>query len=631
MKKPVLAVSLLLSVAVAAMPGAAAPGTPGVGDWSAYGHDEGGVRFSPLTQITPDNVSGLKPAWVYHMNPAHGQPADPTKPLPWSEQTPLVIKGVMYLGTPYGRVVALDADTGKEIWVYELPAGNLPATRGLAYWPGTGSQPAQIMVGTQLSGKLIALNAKTGKPVEGFADHGILDLKTPDVLNGFPALGTSYDMVAPPSIYKNLVILNNRVQEQPVKGASGDVRAFDVRTGKHVWTFHTIPRPGEKGFGTWEGDSWVNRSGTNIWNMLTVDEKRGIAFLPIGAPTIDRYGSDRIGANLFSDTLVAVDANTGKYMWHFQVTHHDIWDYDLHTPPTLLEVKRDGKTIPAVAVMNKMAFLFILNRVTGEPLYEVKEMPVPTATNVPGEQPWPTQPVPVKPPALTRQSFALNEVVTLTKEAHDFCQAWIERDNILPSLPYEPIKADQYMVNIPAAQGGPEWAGGAFDPKRGIYVVNTNDMGYVIRMVKRPDGAYGPQSRHFAVDTANSMLCQQPPWGDLTAINVNTGDIVWRQNFGVTESLPAGQQNTGRPNTGGPILTASGLIFIGATDDRRFRAYDTMTGKELWTYTLDYAGHATPITYRGKGGRQYVAITATGGTTIGSKAGGDSVMVFALP
>ncbi len=213
-------------------------------------------------------------------------------------------------------------------------------------------------------------------------------------------------------------------------------------------------------------------------------------------------------------------------------------------------MKRDGKTIPAVAVMNKMAFLFILDRVTGKPLYEVKEEKVPTASNIPNERPWPTQPVPVKPPPLTRQSFALNEVTTTTKEAHDFCQAWIDRDHIQPSVRYEPLKADQFMVNIPAAQGGPEWAGGAFDPQRGLYIVNTNDMGYVIKMSARPDGAYGPQNKHFALD-GNAQLCQQPPWGDLTAIDVNTGDIKWRHNFGVSENLPEGKQDTGRPNTAG--------------------------------------------------------------------------------
>lgn len=599
------------------------------GDWASYGYDAGGGRYSPLTEITPANVSRLRLAWTYHMDPLHDIPGAETGKIvrPYSEATPLEVHGVVYLGVPYGRVVALDSSNGKELWAYQLPPGNQPPMRGLAYWPGDEKKRPELLFGTEVGGKLIALDARNGAPVKGFGKNGIVDLRTPDVMNGFPA--AQYDFVAPPTIYKNIVIMNSRVQEQPVLGASGDVRAFDVRTGKLVWRFHTIPRPGEPFHDTWSDDSWVKRSGVNIWNMLTVDAKRGIAYLPIAAPTIDRYGGDRIGENLFSDSLVAVDAATGKYLWHFQVTHHDIWDYDLDTPPTLLQVKRGNKTIPAVAAMNKAGLLFILNRVTGQPIYPVTETPVPAST-IPGEQAWPTQPIPQKPPQLTRSSFALNEVATLTPELHDFCEAWIDREHIHPSQRYSPLTSDTPIANFPAGEGGPEWAGGAFDPKRGIYVVNTNDMGYIIKMVQHSDGSWRPQSRHFAT-SGNAMLCQQPPWGDLSAINVNTGDILWRENFGITESLPAGEQNTGRPNTGGPIVTASGLIFIGATDDDWFRAFETVSGKQLWSYKLDYAGHATPITYRGRNGKQYVAIVATGGTALGSKSGGDSLMVFTLP
>jgi quinoprotein glucose dehydrogenase len=621
MKK--LALSLLLTLPLASAAWGAA------GDWMNYGYDGGGGRFSPLHQITPANVAKLQPAWTFHMDPLHGAAQVLAKPVvrPYSEATPLAVNGIIYLGTPYGRVVALDGVSGKELWVHELPPGNQPPMRGIAYWPGDKSTAPELIFGSQLGGKLIALDAKTGVPARRFGTDGMVDLRTPDMMNGYSA--AQYDFVAPPTIYKNLVIMNSRVQEQPVLGPSGDVRAFDVRTGKLVWTFHTIPRPGEPFHDSWADDSWVKRSGTNIWNMLTVDAKRGIAYLPIAAPTIDRWGGDRIGANLFSDTLVAVDAATGKYLWHFQVTHHDIWDYDLDTPPTLLEVKRAGKSIPAVAAMNKTGLLFILDRVTGKPLFPVAETAVPPST-IAGEQAWPTQPIPSKPPQLTRSSFALNEVATLTPQLHDFCQSWIERDHIQPSQRYSPLTNDNPIANFPAGEGGPEWAGGAFDPSRGLFVVNTNEMGYVIKMVHRADGAWGPQSRHFSTP-GNAMLCQQPPWGDITAVDVNTGEIAWRHNFGVTESLPPDQQNTGRPNTGGPILTASGLIFIGGTDDARFHAFETATGKELWTYKLDYAGHATPITFRGRDGKQYVAIVATGGTALGSRSGGDSLVAFDLP
>jgi quinoprotein glucose dehydrogenase len=597
------------------------------GDWASYGYDQSGIRFSPLTQITPANVSQLKPIWTYHMDPAWSAGGDSKKSRPWSEQTPLVINSVMFLGTPYGRVLALDADTGKELWVYNLPMSNQPSTRGLAYWPGDNGHAPEIVFGTQL-GLLIALDAKTGQPVKGFANDGILDLKTPDVMKGFKG---EYGMSAPPNIYKNLIILNSRVQERPQLGPSGDVRAVDARTGKFVWTFHTIPSAGEKFNGTWEGDSWKNRSGTNVWNMNTVDTDRGIAYLAIGAPTVDKDGTDRHGANLFSDSVVAVNAATGKYLWHFQATHHDIWDYDLNTPPTLLDVKKDGKIIPAVAVMNKPGLLFLLNRVTGEPIYPVTEAPVP-ASSLPGERAWPTQPVPSKPPQLTRSSFTLNEVATVTPELHVFCQGLIDQERVQPTTTrYTPIPRDNPIVNFPANEGGPEWAGGSFDPKLGLFIVNTNEFGYIMKQVPDATGnGWTTQTKRFQMGD-NGMLCQQPPWGDLTAINVSTGEIAWRHNFGITDTLPAALENTGRPNTGGSITTASGLIFIGATDDARFRAFETKSGTELWTYKLDYAAHATPVTYLGKTGKQYVAVVATGGTYLFSKTGGDSLVAFALP
>jgi quinoprotein glucose dehydrogenase len=608
----------LTSTALAASPG----------DWTSYGRDAGGGRFSPLTGITPANVGKLAVAWTYHMDPFYGReaPAGTSARRPASETTPLEVDGVIYLGTPYGRVVALDATTGKEIWAYDLPKGNQPSERGLAYWPGDGRSGAEIVFGTMGDGKLIALRAKTGEPVQSFANAGILDINTADVMNGFA--GARYDMTAPPAIYKNLVILTARVQEAPTLGPSGNVRAFDLRTGKLAWTFHSIPQPGEKFHDTWEGDSWVKRSGVNVWNMMTVDSQRGIVYMAFGAPAIDRFGGDRHGANLFSDSIVAADAATGKYLWHFQVTHHDIWDYDMDTPPVLVTIKKDGKVIPALVAMNKAGILFLLNRVTGEPVYPVTETPVP-ASDIPGEQAWPTQPIPSAPPQLTRSGFALNEVATVTPQLHDYCQSWIDRDHIQPTVRYQPYSAKAPVASFPAGEGGPEWAGGAFDPQRGLFIINTNEMAYIVTMTRNPDGTYKPGTRHFALQ-GNAMLCQQPPWGDLTAIDVNTGAIAWRHNFGVTDSLPEGMRDTGRPNTGGPIVTASGLTFIGATDDARFRAYDTGTGKELWSTTLEFPGHATPVTYQ-RNGRQYVAIVATGGSALGSRSGGDSLVAFALP
>jgi quinoprotein glucose dehydrogenase len=523
-------------------------------------------------------------------------------------------------------VVALNATTGKQIWAYDLPGGDQPPFRGVSYWPGDKGHGPRILFGT-INGLLIALDAKTGERIHDFGDDGSVDLKTPEIMNGLPQGG--YGVTAPGSIYRNLIILGSRVQESPALGPSGDVRAFDVVTGKLAWTFHTIPRPGEPFHDTWEGDSWKNRSGVNVWNMMTVDARRGIAYLPIGAPTFDRYGGDHKGANLFSDSLVAVDASTGKYLWHYQVVHHDIWDYDLDAPPILVTVKRDGKDIPAIAVMNKDAFLYILNRVTGEPLYEVNETPVPPSP-VPSEKAWPTQPIPSKPAQLARGSFSMDELADITPEHTAACKALIQRTHAVGSKLFEPIPQDHPIIRFPGGEGGPEWAGGAFDPRLGYFIVNTNNLGYIEQLTER-NGEWNKTTDVFVDSPKTNNPCQRPPWGQLTAVNVNTGDIAWQVPLGITDSFPEGKKNTGRPSNGGPIVTASGLTFIGGTTDQRFRAFDSSTGKELWTYKLDYSAHATPITYQGRDGRQYVAVVATGGSYLRSPMGGDSLVVFALP
>jgi quinoprotein glucose dehydrogenase len=615
---------LMLVMIAACLPLAASQAAPSASDWVSYGHDAGGGRFSPLIQITPDNVSRLQVAWTYHMNPVPDAKAGSR--IPTSTTTPLVTGGMLYLGTPYGRVVALDSTSGKQLWAYQLPGNDQPPFRGLGYWPGDGKRKPRIIFGSA-QGRLIALDAKTGAPAKGFGTDGVVDTKTPEIMNGLP--NAYYGYSSPPDIYKNLAIIGSRVQEAPAKGASGDVRAWDVLTGKLVWTFHSIPRPGEKFHETWGDDGWKQRSGVNVWNMLTIDAKRGIAYLPFAAPTFDRYGGDHKGANLFSDSLVAVDAGTGKYLWHFQVTHHDIWDFDLDTPPVLLEVNKDGKHIPAIAVMNKSALLFILNRVTGEPVFGVTETPVPPSPMA-SETAWPTQPIPNKPVQLARSSFSLDEVADLTPEHRAVCQAMIDKEHLTGSKRFEPIPADHAIIRFPGGEGGPEWAGGAFDPKLGLFIVNTNNYGYIEKLVKGENGEWNMTSGRF-VDPKTRLYCQQPPWGLLTAINVNTGDIAWQVNLGISDLLPEGKQNTGRPSNGGPIVTAGGMTFIGGTDDHRFRAFDSKTGKELWTTKLDYSAHATPITYQGEDGRQYVAIVATGGSYLASPAGGDSLMVYALP
>ncbi len=626
--------ALWLVAAAIALPAGAQSSRSG---WPNYGNDPGGMRYSPLTQITPENVATLDVAWTYHMRPPSAAPVvGPDVPeakgpprrgrFAASEATPLVIDGIMYLPTPYGRVVALDADTGRERWAYDLEGRDQPATRGVAYWSGDGTAPAEIIFGTR-SGKLIALDAATGRPVAGFGAKGRVDMKTPEVMNGTHApLGMS----SPPMVYRDLVITGSRVQEMPTKGASGDVRAWDVRTGKLVWTFHTVPRPGEIGHETWEGDSWKNRSGVNAWTFLVLDEERGILYMPLGAPTFDRWGGDRPGKNLFSDSIVAVDAATGKYLWHFQTVHHDIWDLDLPTA-TLIEVRRDGRTIPAIAVMNKTAIMFILDRVTGEPLYEVNEVPVPTDTDIPGEQPWPTQPMPVAPPPLTRLSFEMSDLNRLTPEIAATCEQMVKDMNIVESKPFQPLRADSAVASFPGSLGGVDWGGGAFDPGRGLYVVNVNALASPQQLAQQPDGTWNMKDGYvYFWDRETRIPCQKPPWGELVAVDVDSGKIAWRRTLGETDSLPEGLRDTGRLSAGGPIVTASGLIFIGATDDNHIRAFDTQSGKLLWSVELPASIYGTPITYRGKSGRQFVAAVDTGGFA-GSPVTNDEVIAFGLP
>ena len=599
----------------------AAPGE----DWPNYGNDRGAQRYSPLTQITPANVTSLKVAWTYHM-----KPADATR-VATTETTPLVVGNTMYLGSPYGHIVALDATTGKEIWNYKMPGNTRPAPRGMAYWPGDDKYAPELLFGTN-DGKMMAINVKTGQPAEGFGDHGVVNLKTPEIMRGYDK---NYALTSPPGIFKNLVLTGGSGPEES-RSISGDERAWDVRTGKLVWTFHGVPHDGEFGADTWAPGSRKDRAGTNIWNMITVDDKRGIAYLPFTGPGPDRWGGDRHGMNLFGNSLVAVDAMTGKRLWHFQLLHHEVWDWDFPTPPMLFDVKKDGKTIPAVAAMNKSGYLFILDRVTGKPIYDVKEVPVPQST-VGGEQTWPTQPIPVTPPPLAKQSFtAATDVTNITPELEAFCKKMIADRKIQDTVAFSPIPEGTQNARFPGSGGGPEWGGGAFDPKLGLFIVNTQELGSIEALEKKPGGfwhsAYGPDSFfQQEIKDHGYYPCQNPPWGDLWAVNVNTGKVAWRVNLGVSDIMPEGKRNTGRPNLGAPLTTASGLIFIGATDDSRFRAFETKTGKELWTYKMEASAHASPVTYRGTDGKQYVAVVATGGAFVHSPPVGDSLIVFGLP
>lgn len=626
-------------------------------EWPTYGHDSGAMRFSPLTELTPANVGKLKQAWVYHMKPAGVNAVGPgagdqtgvARPRVGgfgpSTVTPLVVDGMMYLTTPYGRVVALDSTTGKELWAFVLPGGGGASTRGVEYFAGEGKTAPQIVFGSG-DGRLFSIDAKTGKPNFNFGDNGVVKLNTEEIMRGLPGRN---GLTTPPIVYKNLVITGGTTQENPPQGPAGDVRAWDLHTGKLVWTFHSIPGEGEKFNDTWAKDSWRDRTGVNVWGFITVDAERGIVYMPFGAPSVDQYGGDRHGDNLFSTSLVAADAKTGKYLWHFQITHHDIWDADLTGAPAMFDVKRGGKTIPAVAAISKVGLLFLLDRVTGKPIYGVEERPVQQSA-VPLEKTSKTQPFPLKPPPLSRMSMKAEDVNTVTPEFEAACKAMIK--DVELGGPYLPVSHNKLGVRFPGNHGGVNWGGVSFSPQLGYLFVNSSELGQVTGIKERastegramgrgvgnrvhPEGPYeGIGGGRFSIPgkdgSTQQIPCQQPPWGFLTAVNVNTGDFAWRVPLGVTDSLPEGQQKTGRPGNGGTIATAGGLVFVGATDDARFRAFDAKTGKELWSTKLGGAAQATPMTYQGKDGRQYVVITSTGGGFFNNPVTDDSIVAFAL-
>jgi glucose dehydrogenase len=606
-------------------------------DWPMYGHDYGSTRYSPLKQINTQNVQHLAPAWTYHMNKTGVRMTSAGRVgrgggRRSSQATPIVINDVMYLPTPYNSVVALAPETGKELWSYKLLHGR-PAGRGVAYWPGDKRTPASIIFATS-DARLMSLNAKTGKPTVGFGVAGSEDIKK-GVQNGFPY--AQYDVTSPVTIYKNLVVVGGQVQEAPAYGASGDVRAFDAHTGKLVWRFHSVPHPGETGNETWEPNAWKNRSGTNVWGFMSVDVERGLLFLPFGSPTPDFYAADRKGQNLFGNSLVAVNADTGKLVWYFQAVHHDTWDYDLESAPVLIDVNQNGTKIPAVAATGKLGLIFILDRTNGKPIFGVEERPVPPS-DVPGEVSWPTEPFPVKPPPIGRHSFSPDEIADVTPEQKKVCTDLLATEGgMVSGGPYTHYGTKLTIV-FPGTMGTTNWPGMSYNPDLGYLFLNTVDLADVGKISKNEDAPDPPYDRSspwgmYARFWNNEKFwpCQKPPWGELYAINVNTGDIAWKIPFGIDEELEAkGIHGTGTLNFGGSITTAGGLLFIAATRDQRFRAFEAATGKELWSTKLETGSYTVPMTFLGKNGKQYVVLTDTGGSFY-DPTSSDAVIAFTLP
>ena len=605
-------------------------------DWPFYGHDSGGMRYSPLKQIDRTNVTRLRRAWTYHTGEAAETSTGRHKLEPF-ECTPLMVDGVLYVSTPFNRVIALDAESGAEKWKFDPSPSNSGKRklkgqhRGVSYWQGTsaGKPSKRILFGTY-DGRLIALDAATGLPCPDFGQQGTVNLRE-GVADKWPTL--MYGITSPPAIYRDLVITGAYVPEAPGKGPSGMIRAFDVRTGKLVWRFHTVPEPGELGNDTWEGDSWVDRTGANVWSIMSVDAEQGLVFLPLGSPAYDFYGGDRKGQNLFGNSLMALDAATGKRRWHYQLVHHDIWDYDLPAQPCLVTVTQNGQRIPAVVQVTKMGLMFVFDRLTGIPLFPIEERPVPQSS-APGEATWPTQPIPQKPPALSRSSFTRDDLTQVTPESRKYCSDLF--DTLTTQGRYTPWGLKPTLV-LPGTLGGATWSGVSFDPTSGYAYVNANEAGAVGELRPQSQGPLtyrraskeGEYARFWDQD---HYPCQQPPWGTLNAIDLNTGEMVWKVPLGVVDALAAkGVPQTGALSLGGSIVTAGGLVFIAGTNDSRFRAFDAKTGKELWVERLEASGHATPMTYLGpKTKKQFVVIAAGGGGSF-SEVASDVLAAYALP
>ena len=594
----------------------------GDGDWPMYRHDYSGSGHSPLTQIDTRNVTALARAWTYGLQGDSPPPPTGRGGLN-SEATPIVIGAVMYLPAA-GRIVALQSDTGKELWRYVV-TGSVPSRRGVAYWAGDASNPPRIVF--MAGRRLIELSAKSGEPVAAFGNGGEVDI------------GVPYNSV--PLVYKNVVVVGANSPPGSI-GGIGNPRAFDVRTGAKLWEFNAVPQPGEVGHDTWEGDSWKGRLGVNAWPFyFTVDERRDLLYVPLASPVPDAYGGDRKGANLFGNSVVALEIATGKYKWHFQTIHHDLWDHDPPAPPGLFDIVRNGRTVPALALTTKSGYMYILNRETGQPIFGVDERPVP-ASNVPGEQTFPTQPIPVKPPPLARVGYKPEDLVTAADTTAEHAKACADFVGQLAGVynagPFTPWRyraegaPPPVTLTFPGMLGGANWGGTAFDPQSGFIFVVSQDVGLLGWMEKSRAGSPSPYDKvapdrpgpgrgNFVVGISGAAWpCQKPPWGRLTAVNTSTGDFAWQVPLGVTDRLPSDKQNTGRPALAGPIATAGGVLFVASTDDNRFRALDAKSGKELWVTTLERRGNADPITFQGANGKQYVAIVAT-----------DMLAVYALP
>jgi glucose dehydrogenase len=584
--------------------------------WPAYLGSPGSEQYSPLTQINKNNVKQLEVVWTY-----------PTGATGNYLFNPIVVDGAMYVLARNNSIVALDAITGKERWVH--PNTGAVTQRGINYWESKDRSDRRLLYLN--AGYLTAIDARTGNTIQSFGDNGRVDIRVglDRDIEKFPPLQTNN----PGRIFENLFIIPLPARGDNYEAVPADVHAYDTRTGKLAWMFHSVPHPGEAGYETWPQDFWKTGGGVHNWNELSVDEKRGIVYIPFGTARFDFYGANRHGQNLFGNSLVALDARTGKRLWHFQTVHHDLWDYDLPSAPRLLTVKHNGKTVEAVAQPTKQGFLFVFDRVTGEPLWPVEERPVPRS-DVPGEAAWPTQPFPTKPPPFARQSFTEKDINPYISEAEQ-TQMREEFKKFRNEGLFTP-PSRQGTVQMPGNSGGATWGSSAVVPNRGLMFVVSKERPAIIKLnlpgeksrgqtlgqpplpgplvtengeFPRYDAPYD-----FMVES-NGLTSIGPPWSQITAYDLNAGTIKWQiPDGGVTALAAEGHGDTGAlAPRGGIVATASGLLFVATASDRKFRAYDQDTGRLLWEADLPAGAEGVPAMYE-IDGREYIALCAASET-----------------
>jgi len=645
-----------------------------VDDWPYYGHDAGGMRYSPLTQINRQNVAQLKVAWVFHTGDVSDGSGDRQRS--GFETTPILVEGTLYFSTPFNRVIALDPKTGSQRWAYDPKIdltwdyGDGLVNRGVATWvdPAEASSTAcrRRIFELTVDARLLALDALTGKPCADFGQNGEVSLQ--DVLRYHKGW---YHMTSPPAVVDGVVVVGSAINDNNrVEMPSGVVRAYDVRSGKLRWKWDPIPPNAPDAASKPLGQAWWSGAG-NAWSIMSVDPERHLVFVPTGSASPDFYGGARLGDDKWADSVVALRAQTGEMVWGFQLVHHNLWDFDTASPPLLATLQHEGKQVPVVIQGNKTGFLYVLNRETGKPVFPVEERAVPQS-DVPGEQTSPTQPEPVAPPAIGRQQMTADDAWGLTPSDHETCRKWIS--GLWNPGMFAPPSL-QGTLNIPGSIGALNWGGYAFDPKRSLLFVNNNNIPYIVKLIPRaqmadarrngPPGEYASQigapygMYRNVLFSPSGLPCSPQPWGQMSAVDMKTGKVRWQVPLGSmrdvttncalchgsgapsgsasaavpppTSNAPKLSDASGSLSLGGTIVTAGGLVFVAGTIDPHIRAFDADTGKLLWQAELPASAHATPMTYRLPGGKQYVLIAAGGHPKVREEKQSDILVAFALP